>query len=243
MNNPGQLKRPTLPCSLCCLLLAFSLTTAAADPAPCKAALTPYEATYTTVYKDIHMEGSRSLRRQDDGQFILSSSAKKIWASLSEQSVFTLVDNRIRVDKYDMSSSVLGIKREYHSMYDWKKGNARITGSANVILPLDRQPLDLLSYQLALSCDLEQGQQQVSYPVIAKKRIKDYSFKVQGKETLNTELGELETLIVDRLRKNSQRSTRIWIAPELNYLLVKMEQFEAKDKASYRLEIRKVTFN
>ena len=124
MNNPRRLKRLTLTCSLCCLLLGFSLTTAAADPAPCKAALTPYEATYTTVYKDIHMEGSRSLRRQDNGQFVLSSSAKKIWASISEQSVFTLVDNRIRVDKYDMSSSVLGIKREYHSMYDWNKGNA-----------------------------------------------------------------------------------------------------------------------
>ena len=242
MNYPRKLKWSVCLASLCGLLSGFTSTLTTADSTPCEAAFTPYEAAYVTVYKNINLEGSRSLRRQDDGRFILTNKAKKMGSSISEHSLFTWEDNAIQVDEYAMTRSILGIKRKYHNRYDWAKGIVSVTGAVDIDLSLDNHPLDLLSYQLALRCDLEQGKEQLSYPVVARDRIKHYEFKVSGKETLKTRLGELETLVVERLRKDSDRTTRIWLAPGLNYLLVKLEQYEAKDNASYRLELKKVSF-
>lgn len=235
-------KRSRILDSLFLLFFGFALKPANADFAPCHKTLTPYEAMYMSTYKGITMSGARSLRSKGENQYALTHAAKKTGSSISEQSIFTLKNNRIKVEKYDMSRSALGIKREYHNRYDWQKQEARVTGHANVTLPLNNHPLDLLSYQLALRCDLEQEQKQLNYPVIARNRIKNYEFKVSGKETLKTEVGELQTLIVDRLRKGDGRTTRIWVAPDLNYLIVRLEQSESKDNASYKLEIKAVSF-
>lgn len=234
--NPGRVA------VLCSMAFGLFMVPAVADFASCKKTLTPYKAVYVSTYKGISMTGERHLSRKEEGRYILSHNARKMGNSISEQSEFTLRDNNIRVEKYNMTRSTVGVKREYHNKYDWDKSLVHVTGHVDVTLPLDNQPLDLLSYQLALRCDLEQGSQAASYPVVARNRLKNYEFRVSGKETLKTSLGELETLVVDRLRKKDDRTTRIWVAPEKNYLIVKLEQSESKDAASYKLEIKEVSF-
>lgn len=208
----------------------------------CPQSLTPYEATYTSTYKNITMTGKRQLSRDNSGKYTLTHRASRMGSSIRESSIFSVANNNIRTEQYDMSRSMLAIKREYHNRYDWQQGTVTVSGHANVTLPLENEPLDLLNYQLALRCDLEQQRQALTYPVVARNRLKNYAFKQHGEEILETPMGQLDTLVVDRLRKDADRTTRVWIAPSLNYLIVKLEQFEQSDNANYQLQLKQVSF-
>lgn len=215
---------------------------AIADFSACASVLTPYEAAYVSTYRGLAMQGRRTLKAQSDGTFVLSHTASKLGNSVTERSVFRIQDNRIRVEKYDMTRSMLGVKREQHSWFDWDKGEVRVTGRNSLVLPLDDQPLDPLSYQLAMRCDFALGKAYGSYPVVTRKTIKHYRFEVTGTERLATDIGNLETLVVERVT-DGKRSTRVWLAPDLNYLMVRLEQRETKQDLHLVLEIEQMAFD
>jgi hypothetical protein len=227
-------------------LLVFGLAGSAAaenGTLPCPAAMTPYDASYTTKYQKLTMEGTRQLKRLNNGAYRLVNDAKAMGGSITERTTFSVTPQGFRVKRYDMTRSILAIKREYHTRYDWESGQARVSGHVEATLPLDQPLHDLLSYQLALRCDIEQGHDEMSYPLIARNKIRTYQFARRGTETLQTALGSLETIVVDRVRdSDDKRTTRIWLAPELNHILVKLEQYEPKDDTTYRLELNNVVF-
>ena len=228
--------------TLCIPLLSIYSASLYAEPTACKALSKPFDAVYATTYNGMDMEGNRSLKLREDGRYVLTNASKKFGASLTEKSVFKVENERILVEKFDSTSAFLAIKRAYHYQYDWENKTVNLTGSRKASLPLDDYPVDQLSVQLRLRCDLEQGKEEFAYPVVTRKRIKNYLFKVQGRETLNTEIGKLDTVIVERVRKEKDRSTKLWFAPDMNYLLVKLEQFEEKDDTTYQLNIKKASF-
>ena len=49
-------------------------------------------------------------------------------------------------------------------------------------------------------------------------------------------------MIVDRVREDDERTTRIWFAPTLNHAKVKLEQFEKEDGSKITLAIESLTF-
>ena len=101
---------------------------------------------------------------------------------------------------------------------------------------------DGLSYQLALRCDLAQGKNTVTYPVVKRGKVRQYTFKRIGTAVLETKLGSLETVVVDRVRDDDERTTRIWFAPKLKHMLVKLEQFEKDDGVNIKLAIESLAF-
>ncbi len=226
---------------LSCLLLVAAAPAAGAT-LDCPKALTPYTAQFAATYGRVEMTGTRTLTRPADGGYLLAQESKVFGASVSEKSRFAIDRGHFAIDRYDMVRSIVGSKREFHVRADWENGQAVLTGRHKGTLPLDGHPLDLLNHQLALRCDLERGTESFSYPVIAKNLIRDYRFEVTGEARLKTEMGELDTLVVERIRDNDERRTLAWIAPSLNYVIVRLEQYEQEDDTSYVLEIRKVDF-
>ena len=98
-----------------------------------------------------------------------------------------------------------------------------------------------VSYQLQLRNDLKTNMESLdekpvsnasplknslSYKVMSRGRIKDYQFEILGEEVINTSLGEIPTLKVQRIRKDAKRQTIFWLAPAWNYLMVKISQQE-----------------
>jgi hypothetical protein len=224
------------------ILFALVATQAMAESPACESVMTPYEAVYVSSYRGLRLQGRRTLSQQGDGVFVLAHTASGLGSSVSEQSVFRLHADRIRGESYDMTRSILGIKRERHIRFDWDSGKVRVTGSNEVELPLDDELLDPLSYQLAMRCDFAQGKTGGSYPVVTRKRVKRYDFRVTGTEPLETNIGVLKTLVAER-DTQGKRSTKVWVAPDLNFLLVRLEQTESKDDLSLVLEIERVAFD
>lgn len=88
--------------------------------------------------------------------------------------------------------------------------------------------LEQLRYDLAHSKANE-----FSYQIIDDKGGNDQQhFRRVASETLTLPYGEVEALKVERVRKTKKRETIYWFAPELNYVLVKMQQRKEGDEVA-----------
>jgi hypothetical protein len=90
---------------------------------------------------------------------------------------------------------------------------------------------DKLSYQLQLRLDLLAGKTDMTYAVADGGKLKEYRFKVTGEEQIDTPYGRYNAVRVMRDRgEDADRETLIWLAPELDYLIVRLEQTESDGK-------------
>ncbi len=87
---------------------------------------------------------------------------------------------------------------------------------------------DALAYLFKLQCDLKNDELNPSYDIAYEKGLDEYIFEYQGKETIRTSLGKLETIVLKRIYSSDKVQTTYWIAPELDYLMVRMRHKQGK---------------
>lgn len=205
--------------------------------------LLPYSATYSTIWKkgiSLKVEGKQTLSKRDNSIWRFVFSADNMFASLNEVSDFYVDNHQIIPKKYQYKSTALGKKRAATLTFDWNKMLVR-----NDIkdkpwnLAINPKTLDKLSVQLQVRQDLKIGKESFDYQIADGGRIKNWIFKRDSVETIDTKIGKLSTIKVirtDTLEKG--RQTYFWFAPKLDYLLVKLEHKE--DGESYQLNIESV---
>ena len=93
---------------------------------------------------------------------------------------------------------------------------------------------DKLVYQLAIMYDLANGKKNLDYKIADGGKLKDYAFEIQGEETLNTALGKVKTVRIQRI--GDKRDTTVWCAPQYAYLPMKLEQQDT-DGAQLTMQI------
>jgi len=71
---------------------------------------------------------------------------------------------------------------------------------------------------------LRKGTLPSTYRIIDKDEVKEFDYAFEGRKTLTTELGELDTLVVASHRAGSNRILRMWFAPALGYVPVQAER-------------------
>jgi hypothetical protein len=224
------------------LMLAVSVTSHATDFTQCDGVLTPYEAVYVSAYETLELAGQRRLMVDESGGVVLSQTAGRLGSRISETSILEWADGQLRVRSYDRRQRIFGMSREQQAVFDWSRGTIKVSGRREGELPIDGQSFDPLSYQLALRCNIAQGLEQTSYRVIRGAKLKTYHFRLHGAETIETRQGPLDTVVVERVRDDEERSTRIWFAPSLNYLLVRLEQEDKADGIDVSLRLETVEF-
>lgn len=97
--------------------------------------------------------------------------------------------------------------------------------------------VDPQSLPLAVMLDLMQGRAPSTYSALDRDKLKTYEFTALGEEQLDTELGKLATLVFEEGRPGSSRSRKVWFAPELGYVPVRME-YRRKGKTAAVMTIQ-----
>ena len=227
-------------------LLICTPTLADAD-IPVTTPLTPFTASYTAKYKGMNLKATRTLQVLGNNRYRLDSKASHFFfGSITESSEFTLQENRIRPDSYQMKRKILGSRRTELALFDWNNNTVKASYKKqhnNIALAGDE--LDWLGYQLQLSQDLaqyqvqppHQSQQEFHYKIVRRGQIKEYSFKVVGTEQLDTPMGQLSTIKLERTGDKNKRQTTLWFSPEHHYLLVKFHRVE-NDGDQYSLFLK-----
>lgn len=193
--------------------------------------LEPYRATYINrVDASVSFSGEavRQLKQLDPETWELSVEAAAMMANIQEVSRVKLSEGQLLPLSYDYRRKILTRTRQAQLRFDWEAGQ--------VTTDIDDKPWrmaihpgvhDKLSYQLQMPNDLKNGLTQLEYTVADGGQLQTYVFQVTGEDQVETPAGTFTALRVERDRgEDSDRATLIWFAPELNYLVVRLEQVE-----------------
>ena len=163
--------------------------------------------------------------------------------AITQVSEFSLVNGVVRPSVYRADDGSSDPKRSISLHFDWSL--MRVTGTAEgkpVNQPLKPNTQDGLSVQIELMRELVAGRSPQRFWLISKDEVNDYEYTREGKATLDTPLGKLDTVIYRSQHPGSSRVTRLWFAPSLGYLPVRAQQAR-HDKAEFTLSIRELKRN
>ncbi len=194
---------------------------------------------YRSRFEGLSATTQRTLTRNSEGEYILRVRSSNWVASLTEVSRFIKdEDGSFRPLQHRSTRSVFGVRREELTRFDWDSMQAVYTYRDDT-RTVDIQPgyTDRLLYQYLMELDLQKGEVLLSYDVIDRGRLRDFSFELLAEEELNINGTRYQALKYRRITDDDSRETLVWFAPELNYRLLQIEHTE-DDGAEYAMSLR-----
>lgn len=195
--------------------------------------LAEFEAKYTAFRygKDLG-QATLALRSLGRDKYRLSYESKISLFFLSdkrsETSLFSFPEQQILPYKYQYSRTGTGSDKQTEVLFDKQQQKIQINDDNPIAW---QGELDNQLYRLDLQFKLAQGETEFSYNVVNNRgQLKQYDLKVVGKEQLELPYGMLEGIKVNILRKNSTRQTYAWFSPQLDYQLIRLQQFKDGDE-------------
>lgn len=145
-------------------------------------------------------------------------------------------------EHYTYKRRGLGKNRDADLQFDWsKKSVTNNVEKTTWTMDIKQKVQDKLSYQLQLQQDFLRGKDKITYQIADGGLLKEYQFSKVGEEVLDTPLGKVDTIKVERSRKNDKRITYAWLAKDWDYMLVRLQQQENGD--AYTLDITKASLD
>ena len=224
-QKPGML-RTSAKLSLVCLLTVISFFSQGLD-------LTAFEAKYKAFHFGREV-GEATMQLEDLGRdkYKLAYNSKASLFFLSDKrqelSLFSLRENRIVPHKYTYKRTGTGKKKSLQATFDTEKNqiNFEKIDSMSWNGELDNQ-----LYRLDLQMKLAKGESEFEYTLLNYRGQKrQYRLKVMGREQLDLPYGKLEGIKVKIMRESKKRETFAWFSPQLNYQLVRLQQFKEGDE-------------
>jgi hypothetical protein len=215
------------------LLLGLLLAVTRASPAA-DADVATYRAAYRVEYKGKDVGTSefsvRYVTERDVYEFTSRTLAKGLLKLVSpnpviERSEFRATAHGIVPLEFWYEDGSRKGEDNLHIVFDWERQVATVSSSSgNREIQLQRGALDRGSLQVALMRDLATTGRPGRYLLTDEDAVKDYEYVDNGTATATTGLGALATRSLMQQREGSSRSTWLWLAPELRFLPVRIEQ-------------------
>ena len=216
------------------------MTEAAQSPAaPALQTLEPFRAEYrinvSRIPTPIRAELVLEAGDQDDIYRMQLSVDSRLMQN-TELSIFRWRDCAPRTLHYMHEFAGFRRERDYFMEFFWEDQpsvtavSSRDGGEEEVTTyDIAEDTLDELTMLLAARCLLQDGQDDYALSTAYGTRLRDHHITVSGRETLSTPLGDLETIRVEKSRDaDSVRRSIFWLAPELDYLLVRARHVETR---------------
>lgn len=224
--------------------LAVLLITSLGASFPAFAAeLQPFTAVYEASFSGLGVTAKRELTGKENN-WRLDFSADSMFADIREYSRFSKDNGQLTPHHYEYQKTGLG--RDRRTALNFEPDQRRVINLTNASRTLENAPdkiQDKISYQLQLAMDVAAGKDKLEYRVADGRKIREYEFAIAGEETIQTPLGAVKTIKVQRVREgDAERETNIWFAPAWNYALVKLQQQE-DDGKNYQISLTELTID
>jgi hypothetical protein len=219
-------------------------TVAAPSATPhCTATLKPFKASYQSQGFGLELIIKRFLTHNADGSWTATANTSRLFFTMNETADFTVSNAQIKPMLYRYEQTAGGKKnRDWHFDYT----NNTVTNENPKqpwTLPLQAGAQDRFTHQLQIGLDLACDPTRTAdlvYGVPDRNKYDEYRFAIRGHETLDTALGKIDTIKLERLRGDNKRQDIIWVAPQWNYqmvLLRHVEKGETTDTKIISLEL------
>ncbi len=217
-----------------------------ANPRSEAPALPAFSAHYVLHKGSFKVAEARVQLRRQDTRYVYSSRTEPAGLlalfrndRITERSVWTWEGARIRPLEYRYTHVGSKKNRDAHLVFDWERNRVANTVQGHTWhMEIPEGTLDKFSVHLAVMLDLQRQRKDMQYFIADGGNLKTYRFKTLGRERIETQAGTFETIKLERVRDDMDRQTYIWCAPELKYLLVRIEHIEDGDRL--RMEVDEV---
>jgi hypothetical protein len=153
-----------------------------------------------------------------------------------EESRGRMVNGRPRPDRYFYQREGSSIQRSLKLDFDWPRKRVQIRDErSNWRMGISAETLDKLVQQLVFTRELGDKIRTARYRVADGGRLKNYAYRVLGREPVITPLGRFETLKVDRTKDRGPPDYTLWLAPELDHRPVRI--LRRHEGSQYRMEL------
>jgi len=162
--------------------------------------------------------------------------------SINESSEFEIIDGEIRSINYRLNDTIRRNPRESKVDFDWGKNVIKGFYKDRVIdFNIDRRILTRILLQIEIMHQKQRNNLKDSYLIIDKDEIKeiDITSSNSGKK-ISVPFGSYEVVEVSHRSKNSNRINTFWLAPELDFIPVKLEQTEG-NKVNFEANLVQLT--
>lgn len=192
---------------------------------------TPFELHFNSRVKGMQVSAQQSLTLEN-GIYQLQQITKAPLISIEEKSTFRLDENfNIIPLSYDYQRSVFGTKLNRKNRFSDDLTTATYQENKKPIITINTPAniTDELSFIIPIQQWLKSrktDETTLNLHVLDEKRVREHQYQVLGTEWLDTNLGWINTTIIERVRTNNDKKTRIWLANDWDYLVIKMQHID-----------------
>mgnify|MGYP003787305715 FL=1 len=203
--------------------------------------LQPYDAVYKTVASGFKVNVKRRLQI-DDAQITISVSAKRLFFGMRETSVLMDMEGgTLSPVTYDHKRRGLSKKHDKELVFDWTENTViDLLKPARPAMAVENSTYDKLSYQTRMRLDLIRNpdMQHAAYNVTNGIVNRVYTFDRIGEEIIKTPLGNLRTIKFKREGGDDDREVNVWVAPDWDFLLVRIDQTKERGGKTERMLLK-----
>jgi|TARA_B100001093_G_scaffold8150_1_gene7896 hypothetical protein len=184
-----------------------------------------YEARYSYESDEISINGIRKFEKVDDN-FVLSFKARNIIAKMTFVSTFSMINENITTKNYLIQVRPKFLNRDQELNFDHNSSSIKSDGrdSWESFINKDLKPMDPLNAQIQIRLNLLNNMKEFSINLVEIKNgaVEENFYKIVGKEICNLGASKYECIILKRQRKKESRETLYYLAPELDYMFLKI---------------------
>ena len=240
-----------------CFTMVFTLSSAASansnttdtalvEPPP----LSAFKASYQFQWQSgvtLKGEATRQLITADNQPMSLTMTAKVFAASMQESSQFSFVNGQVSPNLYTSQRQAFFRSKKTQIVIDQINKQSLINQKNTVNFITKDTIHDNLSMQMQLQLDVKNAYQtnNLSNPfqyvvTTGSNEPSLFEFHYQGMEKLKVPYGEFDAIKLKRNNNsNNGRSLYIWLAPALDYQILRILQIEADDE-SFELSLKNI---
>jgi len=194
----------------------------------------PFTATYAVTYRGIRAGDLTFKLSRDPGtnRYTYETTADPsllarimISGGAMERSVMEIGPDGVHPLDWQFDDGKSSTSRDGKLHFDWQKNIATGTiEDQKVDLPLEPGLQDRLSIQVDVVTSLLRGEEPGAIPLIDDNRIKRYTYTKIGPAVADTDLGKLDSVLYESTREGSNRQSRFWLVPKMEYVAARAEQ-------------------
>ena len=201
------------------LLLLIAFNNIKAD------SINEYSAKYFYKSDEISIKGIRKLEIRD-GKYSLNFKAKNLLASMRVGSEFNINEGVLKTNSYSIRVKPRFVNRDQHIKFDYIANIIESTGREEWEEDLDTngEILDPLNAQIKIRINLISGLEKFSINLleIESGKVEENFYEVVGKEVFTFNEIDYECIKLKRIRETDDRETIYYIAPDLNFMFLKI---------------------
>jgi hypothetical protein len=194
----------------------------------------PFTATYAVTFRGMRA-GSLTFKLSRDSatnRYTYETTADPsmlarimISSAALERSVMEIGPEGVRPIDWHLDDGKSGTSRDGKLHFDWEKkvASGEIEGE-KIQLPLEPGLQDRLSIQIDVVTSLLRGEEPGAIPLIDDNRVKRYTYTKIGPAVTETEMGKLDSVLYESTRQGSNRQSRFWLVPQMEYVAARAEQ-------------------